>query len=710
MFNSKVKNMIRVLVLLILAGFGVSYNAIFPEAEVEGKEIMIQNAILKVLEEAHFKPQDINNEYSTKVFDYYIEYIDAYKRFFTKEDISALEEYRLLIDDQVKADELTFFNRSMELLDQRIEEVQQYYKEIMSGDFDLDSKETYELDADKRKFSANSSELKEHWRKGLQYEIVVKMARKIEHYKDLEEEKSLDDIKKEAIDEVKENYDDWFKRFNKVRRSDRFSVYLNTLTHVFDPHSDYMSPKDKQDFDISMGGKLEGIGARLQTDGDFTKVVSIVPGGPVWKDKRIEVDDLILKVRQDGEEEIVDIFGMRVDDVVQLIRGKKGTIVHLTIKKKDGSIEEINLTRDVVNTQESLARSVQLNLGDPESTDKKVDNIGYIHLPKFYSSFEGKDGNSCAEDVKKELKKLMDQSVNGVILDLRNNGGGSLRDVVDMSGLFIESGPIVQVKPRRRNPFVYKDEDPKVLYTGPLVVLINGFSASASEILAAAMQDYDRAVIVGNNSFGKGTVQRFIDLDRAVRGFEELKPLGNLLVTMQKFYRINGGSTQLKGVAPDIYLPDRYTYMDVGEREYDYALDWTSIDPLSYDQNVRIEDNKAVLAQKSRDRIESSLTFHLIDEQAQYLKEKSEMTKYPLNLSDYQDVITKRKEGDKKFKDIMKEDIELLHISNLEADLGFINMDETTQARNEDWLKALQKDVYIEEALNILKDMMEMEQ
>ena len=709
MNKSKSTIMLRLLILMILAAFGFSYNAIFPPADQAEKEVMIQNAIMTVLEEAHFNPQDINNEYSTKVFDYYVEYIDAYKRFFTKEDIASLEEYRLVIDDQVKANELGFFDKSMELLDIRIEEVKNYYDDIITQDFDLTKNETYELDADKRQFSNNSKELKEHWRKGLKYEIVVKMARKIEQYKDLNEEKTYEEIKKEAIGEVKENYDDWFKRFNKVRRSDRFSVYLNTLTHVFDPHSDYMSPKDKQDFDISMGGKLEGIGARLQTDGDLTKVVSIVPGGPVWRDKRIEVNDYILKVRQDGEEEVVDIFGMRVDDVVQLIRGKKGSVVHLTIKKKDGSIEEINLTRDIVNTQESLARSVMMSLGDPEDNNKKLDNIGYIHLPKFYSSFEGKDGNSCAADVKKELKKLMDNSTNGVILDLRNNGGGSLRDVVDMSGLFIENGPIVQVKPRRRSPFVYKDEDPKVLYEGPLVVLINGFSASASEILAAAMQDYDRAVIVGNKSFGKGTVQRFIDLDRAVRGYENLKPLGNLLVTMQKFYRINGGSTQLKGVEPDIYLPDRYTYMDVGEREYDYALDWTSIDPLSYNQSVRIENDKEELARRSRERIENNLTFHLIDQQAQYLKEKSDMSEYPLSLKAYQKVIAQRKKEDAKYKDISKENIENLYISNLEADLGFINMDETTQARNEEWLKNLKKDVYIEEALSIMKDMIELE-
>ena len=702
--------MIRIWILMVIAGGGLFYNTMFPEVDIEEREIMIQNAIMKVLEEAHFKPQDINNEYSSKVFDYYIEYIDSYKRFFTKEDVASLHQYKLLIDDQVKSNELTFFNASMDLLDKRINEVHRYYEEIIDNDFDFNSNESYELDADKREFSTNSSDLKEHWRKGLKYEVVVKIARKIDHYKDLEEEKSLEEIQKEAIKEVKENYDDWFKRFNKVRRSDRFGVYLNTLTHIFDPHSDYLSPKDKQDFDISMGGKLEGIGARLQTDGDFTKVVAIVPGGPVWKDKRIEVNDLILKVKQQYEEDEVDIFGMRVDDVVQLIRGKKGTVVTLTIKKIDGTLEDISLERDIVNTQESLARSAILNLGTLEDGPDAVENIGYINLPKFYSSFEGKDGNSCAEDIKKELNKLTSNNVNGVILDLRNNGGGSLRDVVDISGLFIENGPIVQVKPRRRSPFVYKDDDPGVLYSGPVIVLINGFSASASEILAAALQDYNRAIIVGAKSFGKGTVQRFIDLDGRVRGFDDFKPLGELKVTMQKFYRINGGSTQLKGVEPDIYLPDRYSYMDVGEREYDYALEWTSIDPLTFHQSVRIEDDKDELIERSRSRLMKNMSFSLIDDQAKYFKKKSDESSYPLNITAYQKVIKIRKDGDDRFANIMKSDIENLYISNMAEDFTTINLDENTAARNEEWLKALKKDIYLEESMNIIKDMIELDQ
>lgn len=697
--------MIRLIGFMIIAGGSLLINAFFPGFEAEEREVMIQNAVMKILEEAHFSPKDINNEYSERVFNYYIDYIDSYKRFFTQEDLKKLEEYKYLIDDQVKANELEFFNASMGILDSRIEEVQNYYNEIINSPFDFSTYEEYELDADKRFFAANSEELKKNWKTGLKYEIVVKMARKIENYQDLDEEKSLEEIEKEAIEEVKENFDDWFKRFNKVRRSDRFGAYLNTFTHVFDPHSDYLSPKEKQDFDISMGGKLEGIGARLQTDGDMTKVVSIVPGGPVWKDKRIEVNDHILKVRQEGGDEAVDIFGMRIDDVVQLIRGKKGTVVTLTIKKIDGATEEIALERDVVNTQESFARSAMLY--EPEGGSK---TIGYIDLPKFYSSFEGKDGNSCAQDIKRELIKLKANNVNGVILDLRNNGGGSLRDVVDMSGLFIESGPIVQVKPRSRSPFVYKDEDESVIYDGPLIVLINEFSASASEILAAAMQDYKRAVIVGSKSFGKGTVQRFIDLDRAVRGFDEFKPLGELKVTMQKFYRIDGGSTQLKGVEPDILLPDRYNLLDVGEREYDYAMEWTSIDPLSYNQDVRQVTDLEALKSRSEERISKHTQFNLIQEQAKYLKRKSEQTAYPLTLEAYQTLIADRKKEEEKYKDIMKSEFDVIKVANLQDDMVKINMDETTVARNEDWLKSINRDIYIEEALNIIKDMIELEQ
>jgi len=509
----------------------------------------------------------------------------------------------------------------------------------------------------------------------------------------------LAELEKESREEVLEAFDESYKSYDKVKRSDRFEAYLNAFTHVYDPHSDYYNPKEKQDFDISMGGKLEGIGARLRTEGDLTKVVSIVPGGPVWKNKQIEVNDFITAVTQKGEEP-VDVTGWRIDDVVSMIRGDKGTYVILQIKKKDGTIIDVELERDVVNIADAFAKSAILDL--PGTANQ----IGYIDLPKFYSSFDGPEGNSCAIDVAKEIEKLKTNNVNGIILDLRSNGGGSLKDVVDMSGLFIEDGPIVQVKPRGRKPLIYKDSDKDVKYDGPLIVMINSFSASASEILAAAMQDYERAIIVGTQSFGKGTVQRFIDLDRAVGRNSNHKMLGSLKVTMQKFYRVDGGSTQLKGVAPDVVLPDRYSLIDVGEREYPNAMAWSELESLKFDQDVyNVAASLPTLIASSEKRLDNDPTFTLIEEQAEWFKNNREKTSYSLNLDEHRAYLKNRKEEGKKFKAIMKEAIEGLEVTNLPEDLEAIDFDETTQARNEEWVKARTKDVYLKETLSIMSDL-----
>jgi len=512
-----------------------------------------------------------------------------------------------------------------------------------------------------------------------------------------ENKKTLTEMEVDSRKAVGETFEEWFKNIEKVKRSDRYEAYLNAFTHIFDPHSDYFNPKEKQDFDISMGGKLEGIGARLRTEGDLTQVVSIVPGGPVWKNKEIEVNDYILAVTQkDGEP--VDVFGMRIDDVVSMIRGDKGTFVTLKIQKKDGSSQDVELERDVVNIEDSFAKSAILDLPGT------VDQVGYIHLPKFYSSFDGPEGNSCAVDVGEEIEKLKENNVNGIILDLRSNGGGSLKDVVDMTGLFIEDGPIVQVKPRDRKPFIYKDEDKDVKYDGPLIVLINSFSASASEILAAAVQDYDRALVVGTQSFGKGTVQRFIDLDRAVRGNSEFKPLGALKITMQKFYRIDGGSTQLRGVSPDINLPDRYSLIDVGEREYPNAMEWSELSALDYNQDVYKINDKDYFRNISEKRIANNDQFSLIKEQAQWYKENREKTTYSLNLDKHRAFLKDKEDESEKFSSIMKENVDGLVIKNLPQDEEAIEFDETTKARNEDWIKARNKDIYLAESLEIMRD------
>lgn len=693
--------MIRIVVVAALgiASYFFGPFGIGEEVNVD-RERMIQNAVFGVLEQAHFDPLDLNDEISEEVYKEFLEAIDGRKRFFTKEDLIQLEPYKTQLDDQAQVGSLEFFDLATSLLEARIEAAEQIFTDLLNTPFTFEDNEFFEFDPDKKDYAANEEELVDLWRKSLKYDVMAKIEGRLEDQEDNDDKelKSFEQIEEESREAVKENYDDWYKNFKKVRRSDRFEAYLNSFSHLFDPHTDYYNPKEKQDFDINMGGKLEGIGARLRSEDDLTKVVSIVPGGPAWKGKQLEVDDAILKVAQ-KDEEPVDVFGMRIDDVVSMIRGDKGTIVILTIQKADGTILDIEIEREIVEIEETYARSAVMDL------DGAVDNIGYIHLPKFYSSFEGPDGTSCAADIAKEIKKLKDQNVNGIILDLRNNGGGSLRDVVDMSGLFIEEGPIVQVKPRDRKAYVYKDEDDSVLYDGPLVVMINSFSASASEILAAALQDYNRAVIVGSQSFGKGTVQRFIDLDRAVRGNSEHKPLGQLKLTMQKFYRVNGGSTQRNGVTPDIELPDRFSYIEIGEREYPHSLEWSQIAGLDYSQEVyQVKDIKG-LSNRSAARIKANDQFTLISEQAKLLKDNRDKTSYSLNFEEFDAYLEAKDAESEKFEGLYKQELESLLVSNLEVDLEAINFDESTKARNEDWIKGLKKDIYLEETLAIIGDM-----
>ena len=693
---------------IIIAGlfallFFKMYN---PQPVISDKEVLILQGIISSIESVHFNPKPIDDGFSKHVYKTYLERIDNGKRFLTQKDINQLKKYEFKIDDQVNEKNFQFFNESLPLLDNGIKKAKQYFNEIIDSPLEFNGDGMIEMDGEKRKFSKDDADLKKYWKEIIEFEVMSKWVSSIKERdkkKADDEFKSDEALKADAVKDIKKRFSDWFERLAKLRRADRLEVYFAAISNYFDPHTDYFSPKEKQDFDINMGGQLEGIGARLQADGDYTKVSSVVVGGPAWKTKKLEDDDIILKVTQKGQEP-VDIKGMRLDDVVQLVRGKKGTVVLLTVKKKDNSVIEIEIEREKVQLDDTKAKSVILSL------DGKINNIGYIHLPKFYSTFEGDAGNSCAYDVAQELKKLKAADVNGIILDLRNNSGGSLNDVVEMSGFFIKDGPIVQVKSREGKPYIHKDKNPEVLYDGPLVIMVNHFSASASEIIAAALQDYDRAVIVGSNStFGKGTVQRFYDLDQGIRGYNDLKPLGNIKMTVQKFYRINGGSTQLKGVIPDIVLPDNYHYINTGEKEYENPLAWTEIEPVPFKQDLVKFEHKNHLIENSRKRVEQSQNFSMVLESAKKIKENKDMTAYPKNLKQYRLLDEKKESEGKKFDKLGDTEISGLNIVNLQSDLPKINMDESNKARNEAFVKDLQKDFYLEETLLIMKDMIKME-
>lgn len=681
------------------------------------KDAIILQSLVEGINRLHFQPQAINDDFSKKVYDLYLDRLDGRRMYLTQQDINKLKPFESQLDEQINKSSFEFFDLSVTLLDASIVKAEKTFYEIIKKDFDFNVKEALETDTDKKAFAKNDDELREYWRKMIKYSLMLKVADKIkeddaERLKNSGQEttgiKVAPEAKsreaaflEEAKTELTKDYENMFKRIHKQKRSDRLSIYLNAIANIFDPHTEYFEPVEKQNFDISMSGRLEGIGARLQTlpDGEYTKVSDIIVGGPAWKQKELEVDDIIMKVQQQGKE-AVDIAGMEINEVVSMIRGDKNTEVTLTVKRKaDGSVKQITILRDEVIIDEGYVKSLIIE-------DKKVNKkIGYIKLPRFYADFDNEEGHQCATDVALELEKLKAQQVEGIILDLRYNGGGSLRDVVKMSGFFIEKGPIVQVKARDTKPEVLSDTDPEVQYTGPLVIMVNEFSASASEIMAAAMQDYGRAVIVGTKTYGKGTVQRFIDLDRTVRGFEEFKPLGEVKMTIQKFYRINGGSTQLEGVTPDIILPDNYLYVPVGEREMEYPMAWTKIESVPFSQNVMRFNGMNRYIETSTARQKGNETFSLILDNARRIKQQRDDTNVTLNLKEFLTEDAEDEKLGKKFEELLKP-IENLSAQNLPEDLPSINADESKKARNDEWLKDVYKDVHLYETLAIIYDMM----
>lgn len=692
--------------IVLVAGLLIA--AYYPRVVNAEKEAVLVQTIIEGLNQFHYKPLRINNEFSQKVFDIYMDKIDGSKRFFTQEEMDQLNSYRDKLDEEAEEHHFEFFNLSLELMEKSMEKTRGYYQEFLSQPFDFSTKETIELNGDKRGYAKNDEELKAYWKQFMKYETMVRLAQKLEAQKgetDESKKKSFEALEEESRKKVMEIYDDIYNRISKLKRSDRFSEYLDAMANVYDPHTGYFQPIDKENFDMRLSGQYEGIGARLLEAGDYTKVTEVMVGGPAWKGKLLDENDVILKVAQ-GDGEPKDITGMLTNDVVQLIRGKKGTEVRLTVKKLDGTVKVIPIIRDVVVLEEQYAKSLILKGQD------EAERIGYIQLPSFYANFNDREeGRSCADDVATEIEKLKRENVKGIILDLRFNGGGSLYDVVKMSGFFIEKGPVVQVKSRTLQSQVLNDKDAGVQWDGPLIVLVNNFSASASEILVAALQDYGRAIIVGSKStFGKGTVQRFIDLDRAVMGLDDIKPLGQVKVTIQKYYRVNGGSVQLKGVSSDIVLPDNYYYLETGEKEEKFPMEWTEIEPVNYGQQVY--DIKGVLpelAMKSQARVAESSIFQKILDNAQRLKQQRDFTNFPLSLEDYNTYTDEVEANADEFNKFFETDVNK-NIENLKEDLEAMGGDSSKKERNKEFIQTVSKDVYIQETLNIMHDLISLKQ
>lgn len=693
------KRNFNIFLLSILVGFA-SCSFTTKTFDNPDKDKLLMQLVTYLLEQGHFQPKDFNDEFSKDVYSRFLNQVDPFKHYFYASDIETFRQYETELDDQIQNYDVQFFNLVHDKLLARIKETRTIYEAVLNTPFNYNIDETYQSDSEKLDFVSSTDDMKDRWRKQLKFSTLA-------NYHDLvseQESKSKDDnftpktlqqLEEESRASTLRSLQETAVYFDDMRREDWLSMYINAIAESFDPHTFYFAPQDKDRFDAAMSGKYEGIGARLQKRMDNISITELISGGSAWRQNKLQVGDIILKVRQENEEEAVSVVGMRLDDAVKLIKGPKGTNVILTLKRVDGTIEDLMIPRDEIELEETYAKSSVVEKGDYK--------FGVINLPKFYIDFQDVNSRNATSDIKQEIRRLKAEGVEGLVLDLRNNGGGSLKTVVDIGGLFIKDGPIVQVRSTGEDRQVLSDRDDSVEWGGPLVILVNEFSASASEILAAAMQDYKRAVIIGSKqTYGKGTVQNVIDLNMMIKNNTN-GDMGAFKFTTQKYYRINGGSTQLEGVKSDVVVPDRYSYIDMGEKDQDNPLEWDEIQSASYDLWDSPIDYETTI-RRSKERMAKSPEIKLIDENAKWIQKVRSKDLYSLKYIDYDAELARNKKESERF-DSLKDYSTNLTFESLPYELPMMEQDSVFKINRERWHESLAKDIYMEEALNVLTDL-----
>ncbi len=679
-----------------------SCSFVSKDFDTSDKDNLVIQLITYVLDQAHYLDKEINDEFSEKVFNTFLENLDPFKRYFYSSDIEDFSAYKYSIDDAFKNPNLEFFDLVYERYSKRMSESEEIFKEILSQPFDFSKDEVCECDFEVLDYVKTKDELYDRWRKLLKIYVIENYHDEIKlDLKKQEEDiefnpRTLAEIEKETRDALSVTMNDNYRFITQeIQRGDWLSVYINSFVSQYDPNTSYLDPESKDRFDVDMSGNYAGIGARLQKKIDKVEITEVISGGPAWRDNILEKGDAILKVRQDDENEAVSILEMRLSEAVKLIKGDKGTKVHLTIKKVDGSINEVTVKRDIVLLEETYIKS---------SIVEKGDNFyGVINIPKFYIDFDNQSNRDAAKDLRTEISRLKEEGVKGLVIDLRNNGGGALKTVVDMAGMFIKSGPVVQVKYFDKEKQVLSDRDRSILWTGPLVILVNEGSASASEILAAAMQDYKRAIIIGGNqTWGKGTVQNVFPLNRMVRGNTN-GDLGALRYTTQKYYRINGRSVQLEGVKSDINVPYRYKYLDFGEKDSENPLQWDEIDDVDYTKWQSNFDFEEAI-EKSKIRMTDNEYLNLVEENAKWIKSIRDDKVINLNYEKFKEELENNSLKTEKFKSLNDYSLDY-KFQSLPYELDLIKKDSVLGIKRERWHKSLNKDFYIDEALNVLSDL-----
>lgn len=706
MFKKSALN--KLLLFLPLTTLIFCFNS--PKNE-DDKMQTIMVSVKNTLSYLHYSPKPINDAYSKEVYKVYFESVDPGKRFFTTSDMTEFSKHETKLDDYLNQGDLTFFNLTYGKMLQRVDEIDKITQDILSKPIDFNEDESLILEAKVKNAPANQTELYNEWKKYIKYNIL----QEIETYtaKEESQRKKKDSVtanhlkdtislkvmtpeekKIKATSEVKDMISNVFRRTKKRKKMDWFTVYMNAYTQVFDPHTNYFSPKGKKDFDVNFKGEVIGIGAIIQEKKGKLYLGALTIGAPAWKSKQLSEGDQIMKVKSTPKSEAVNVEGMLSDEAVLLIRGEEKTPVTLTVKKSDGSIKEVTMIREKVAIEDTFARSLVIE-------GQNAKKYGYINLPSFNADFDDdKKGRNASDDIKAEILKLKKQNIEGIILDLRNNGGGSLTEVGDIMGLFMNAGAYVQVKDGNGKIQTLKTKINTPVWDGPVLIMQNELSASASEILAGAMQDYGRGVVFGSpQSFGKGTVQTFVDLNRFLSTNDDF---GSLKLTIQKFYRISGESTQRKGVISDIQRKDFFSYAEIGERYDDYALAWDKIPPTNY-QKLNYFTLEA-LQKASEARMAENKNYKLLVESAEWKEKLDKEEKITLNQTKFNEVMAKRKSELERFKPLEKYNNQLKLLLHPE-EAAREKSDEVFKKKTDNWLKNLQRDVYLQEAVNIAADM-----
>lgn len=703
-----------VLLVLTVVSFFFAFSRNSNDDNPKSRYEKILRNVGMLLEQGHYSPKKIDDAFSKQVLNSFLKDLDDDKTIFLQSDIDSFARFSDKIDDEIHGASLASFYSISDSYSRRLQQASQFYTDILSKPFDFTKNENVVLDGDKLQYSKDDAARKELWRKRLKYLVLTRYSDMLEDREKNKDKKivATDSVSKkekfvykadstlerEARDQVRKQIDRYFTTLKNHNTTDElFSSFVNAITNEMDPHSSYFAPVDSRGFNEMMSGRFYGIGAQLKEEESKIKVASLITGGPAWKSGELGVNDEIIKIAQ-AKGEPVDVTGYAVTDAVKLIRGAEaGTEVKLTIRKPDGTVKVITLKRDEIKLDDTFAKSAIIN-GEHK--------IGYIYLPEFYMDFENPNGAKCSEDVKKEIEKLKAEKVEGIVMDLRGNGGGSLPEVVKMAGLFIEDGPICQVKGREQTqPVQLKDRDKEVVYSGPLTVMVDEYSASASEIFAAAIQDYKRGIIVGSTStYGKGTVQRTIPLNPESEfqlGTKKQEDLGTVKLTLQKFYRVNGGATQLKGVVPDVVLPDRNELFKFREKDNPTALSWDEIEKASYSPWTSTFSTDAVVAAANQ-QVKTNTLFSGLQQKIQWINKQNDKD-YPLNLNQYKEEQRQLKDAYKGLDSLLKLRTEL-KIQNADVD-SVRYADKEKAERNKQFLGRLKSDIYLDEAVKVTNSM-----